>query len=104
MEFITKSYEGAEMNDGNYTFRDFYIPIHMMDGIRRYIDDHIPPGDFLSSIITNDLRESVGRADDENIRNIPAYVSYFYNEAPSSCWGSAEKMNEWLNPLPEPPK
>ena len=81
-----------------YTFREFYIPGHMMDGIRRYIDDRIPPGHFLEAIISNNLREAVGRADDENIKNIPAYVSYFWNEAPSSCWGSVEKMNEWLHP------
>ena len=81
---------------GEYQFKEFYIPERMMGGISRYIEQGIPPGDFLTAIITNDLREAVGRADDENLRNIPAYVSYFYNEAPRQCWGSQAKMDAWL--------
>jgi len=79
-----------------YSFRNFYIPERMMDGIRLYIDRGIEPGSFLTAIICNDLREAVGRADDENIGNIPAFVSYFYNEAPSPCWGSPERMDAWV--------
>jgi len=79
-----------------YRFQQFYIPSRMMLGIRRYIDDRISPGGFLKAVISNDLKNAVGRADDENIQNLPAYVSYFYNEAPSLCWGSVKKMDEWL--------
>ncbi len=78
-----------------YTFRDFYIPAYMMGGIQRYINNGIPPGDFLTAVICNDLMEAVARADDTNIRNLPAYVAYFYNEAPSLCWGSKEKFDKW---------
>ncbi len=84
------------------TFRDFTIPDHMLEGIERYIDHGIPPGHFLTAIITNNLREAVGRADDDNVQIIPAYVGYFYNEAPSACWGSIEKMNAWINKHMEP--
>ena len=42
-----------------YKFREFYIPDRMMGGIQRYINDHIRPGDFLSAIIQNDLKEAV---------------------------------------------
>ena len=55
-----------------YTFREFYIPDYMMDGVERYIEQGIEPGDFLSAIITNNLSEAVRRADDEHIKNIPA--------------------------------
>jgi hypothetical protein len=79
-----------------YRFNQFYIPERMMDGIKRYIEHHIKPGSFLCAVIQNDLREAVGAADDENIANLPAYVGYFYNEAPSICWGSREKMEAWL--------
>lgn len=80
----------------NYTFRDFYIREDMLDGIKRYIEYGIPPGSFLSGIISNDLREAVSSADDENLHNIPAFLAYFYNEAPSSCWGSPEQMKNWM--------
>jgi len=80
-----------------YTFQNFYIPDRMMPGIRRYIEDHIPPGHFLQAVICNKLKEAVMLADDENIRNLPAYASYFYNKAPIECWGSEEKMKAWIN-------
>ncbi|MBT8489906.1 MAG: hypothetical protein KJN62_02540 [Deltaproteobacteria bacterium] len=81
-----------------YNFHQFYIPARMGSGIKRYIKNRIRPGDFLSAVICNDLKESCGRADDENMANLPAYVAYFYNYAPSPCWGSKEKMELWLEP------
>jgi hypothetical protein len=80
-----------------YKFREWYIPDRMMGGIERYINDHVPPGEFLQAVICNDLREAVGRADDENMSNLPAYVAYFYNEAPGTCWGSMDAMKQWLS-------
>lgn len=80
-----------------YWFNEFYIPERMMPGIRRYVESGIVPGDFLCAVIQNDLSEAVGRADDENLKNLPAYVAYFYNEVPSNCWGSKERMQEWAN-------
>lgn len=74
----------------------YTIPERMMPSIRRYIDHGVKPCDFLTAVICNDLKEAVGRADDENIGALPAYVRYFYNDAPSNCWGSPETMREWL--------
>jgi hypothetical protein len=83
------------MND-EYTFREFYIPARMMGGIERYVEHGIPPGDFLSAIISNNLSGAVSHADEENCRNIPAYVGYLYNNVPSGCWGSPENFERWL--------
>jgi len=79
-----------------YTFKEFYISDSMMDGIERYLNDGIPPGHFLTAIICNDLTAAVLRADDTNLRNIPAFVSYFYNQAPINSWGSIKKMATWM--------
>lgn len=79
-----------------YTFRDFYISDNMLDAIKRYIEHGIEPGSFLTAIITNNLNSAVAYADDENIKNIPAFVSYFYNHAPSNCWGSIDNMDGWM--------
>jgi len=79
-----------------YRFREFYIPERMMPSLRRYIDEKKKPGNFLSAVIRNDLRDACGLADDENMRNLPAYVAYFYNEAPNICWGSQTIMDAWL--------
>lgn len=82
-----------------YTFMDWSIGQHMMDGIKRYLCEFIPPGSFLTAIICNNLKEAVGRADGENIRNIPAFVSFFYNEAPLNSWGSIDDMNEYTKAI-----
>lgn len=79
-----------------FRFNGKAIPEYMHGGIRRYLDDRIPPGDFLMAVLCNDLREACGRADDENINLLPVYIAYFYNEAPASCWGSLEKVERWL--------
>ncbi len=76
--------------------REFYVPDRMMGGIRRYIEHGIKPGDFLVAVITNNLLDSVTLSDDENLVNLPAFVHYFYNEAPAICWGSKEKMDNWV--------
>jgi len=60
-------------------------------------DHKRPVGDFLTAVLHNNLTEAVARADDENIKNLPAFVGYLYNEAPSLCWGSKERVAEWLN-------
>ena len=33
------------------------------ESIRRYIEDGVPPGDFLSAFLSNNLKESFARAD-----------------------------------------
>ena len=79
-----------------FTFRDFYISERMMGGIKRYVEDGLRPGRFLTAVIENNLSNACGFADDENMSNLPAYAAYFYNEVPANCWGSKEKMNDWI--------
>lgn len=73
----------------------YKIPAYMDEAILAYVNKGRIPGDFLQAVIGNDLKEAVGRADLENMKNLPAYVYYFYNETPTPCWGSREKMNKW---------
>lgn len=79
--------------DGEYD----QIPAHMQSAIMRYIELGIKPGDFLTAVITNDLRNAVGYADATNLPLIPLYVRWFYNEAPSGCHGSTAEMKNWIN-------
>jgi hypothetical protein len=68
----------------------------MVEGLDRYINEHILPGDFLQAVIRNDLAQATGRADETNLRVLPAFVAFFYNEAPSGCWGSRQALQRWL--------
>ena len=78
-----------------YTFREWTIPVRMMAPLLRYVEHGIQPGHFLMAVLCNDLIGAVGRADDENLRNLPAYVGYLYHEMPSVCWGSPEIVRAW---------
>lgn len=79
-----------------YTYRQFSIRPEMLASLRRYIDQRIIPGQFLQAVLSNDLCDACGRADDENMANLPAFAAYLYNEAPSACWGSPEKVAAWV--------
>ena len=72
------------------------IPKLVMDGMNRYVNHHIKPGDFLTAVIQNNLTEAIGRADEGSYSVLREIVRWFYNEAPFTCWGSPEKMDEWL--------
>lgn len=63
------------------------IPDYMRGGIIRYYENGIPPGDFLTAVIDNDLSEACGRADETNQRCLFAYMSWFYNYAQHGTWG-----------------
>lgn len=79
-----------------YKFDEFYIQDHMMEGIKRYVEDGIKPGDFLQAVICNNLSKAVWRADKKNMKNLIAFVAYFYNEVPSTIHGSKENMEAWI--------
>lgn len=79
-----------------YTFNEFYIQDHMMEAIKRYVEDGIKPGDFLTAVICNDLKEAVWRADEKNMKNLLAFVAYFYNEVTATIWGNEEMMKDWI--------
>ena len=66
------------------------------DSLVRYIERGYPVGGFLTAVLTNNLVESYGRADSRNIEVLRAYVSFLYNNCPTGCWGSREKVDAWI--------
>ena len=72
------------------------LPEHIRDSVQRYIETGCPVGSFLTAVISNDLCSAFACADSINSTNMQRIVGFFYNEAPSTCWGSPEKMNAWI--------
>lgn len=70
------------------------IPEHCRDGMQRYIEQGILPGDFLQAVICNDLVLAASRADYINQQCLMDYARFLF-QAPSVCWGSQEKMQAW---------
>jgi hypothetical protein len=75
----------------------------MHRGITDWIVQGIPGGGFLMSIIRNDLKGAVSRADNINLPKIANFVQFFTGHAPSICWGSEENADSWrgLSPAVE---
>lgn len=71
---------------------------YMVDSLKMYFEHRIGPGSFMTAVLSNDLGGACGRADDNNRRVIYEIVAWLYNEAPSSSWGSPEKVAAWLKP------
>lgn len=61
-----------------------------------YANEGRRPGGFITAVLCNDLRESVARADGRALENLPHIVAYCHWEIPSVCWGSPEKVAEWI--------
>ena len=79
-----------------FGFRRFVIREEMIEALEGYVQNRLPVGCFLQAILENNLVEALGRADEQNLLNIPAYGAWLYNEAPGNCWGSPEIVKEWL--------
>ncbi len=72
------------------------LPEHMRDAARRYIEDRIAPGGFLTAVLENNLAEAFGRADRINSKHIGDWVHWLYWDIPSEAWGSPEAVGTWL--------
>ena len=72
------------------------IPEHMINSVVAYVYDHRRVGHFLTAVLSNDLTEACNRADEENQHKLYEYVFFFYNYAPRKCWGSRERLEDWI--------
>jgi len=79
----------------DYDARDL-LPAHIRDSVRRYVEKGINPGSFLTSVVSNDLFEAVGRADDVNRHRLFDICSWFYGYAPPACFGSEKRVKAWV--------
>jgi len=60
-------------------------------------------GHFLTAVVCNDLKEAISRADEASRNHLYQIVFFFYNYAPSMCWGSPEKFKAWMSTEDDPP-
>ena len=72
------------------------LPDYMLGGVKRYLENGLEPGHFLTAVITNDLNGAFARADETNQRCMFEWVKFFYNCVPGGCHGSPERLNSWI--------
>jgi len=77
------------------------IPPQIKVALDRWANMEGGVGDFLTAVLENNLMEAVGRADHINKQLLPEICMYVYNEMPSTCHGSPEKVKLWLEAMAE---
>jgi len=68
----------------------------MADAVRRYVEKGIQPGHFLMALLSNDLMETIDRADDENAAAIRQWAIFVHCELPAGCHGSPDRVKGWM--------
>lgn len=72
------------------------LPEHMQDGMRRYVEQGIPPGGFATAVLENKLAESFLKADTDNTHYMREWAVFMWEEMPTAAWGSTEKVAAWI--------
>jgi len=71
------------------------VPHGALASLKLWVEERCEPGDFLSAVLKNDLKEAVGRADPYNMAGLKYIVMFLYNHCPGRCWGSAANFENW---------
>src|SRR5271168_3419638 len=71
------------------------IPDHMVDSVKNWVEYGWLPGEFLQSILENDIYEAVWHADNMNEGKISNWVKFVTWYLPSACHGNAERVRDW---------
>ena len=72
------------------------IPEHMQVSVVSYVMYGVRPGSFLESLVSGDFIASALNADVFNNPNLANITKFFYFYAPSSCWGTPENYEYWI--------
>lgn len=75
----------------------YKIPEHTYIALKAYVQEGHPTGDFLFSVLTNNLFGALGYADDENFTSLQEICKYIYNDVPKMCWGTPETVQAWID-------
>jgi len=68
----------------------------MRDSVERYLVYGIPPGGFMTAVLTDSLKNAVGRADMNNRRLLIEWAEWLYNYCPAAAQGSEEAVIKWI--------
>ena len=74
---------------------EYVIRPDIQESLDAWAEKGRPTGGFLEAVLSNDLFGAMRSADMTNRYAIFDICSYIYNELPSICWGSGEKVEAW---------
>lgn len=73
------------------------LPDTSQEALKRYFLYGLPPGGFLTSLLSNHPWSLViGRADSWNKPILGKYLEWLQEHAPAGSWGSEQAVQAWL--------
>lgn len=72
-------------------------PARFLESFERYINSGLRPGDFVAAVLSNDLANAVGRADDKAMEHFRDIFQVAYDLLPMKSHGSREAVEAWLS-------
>ena len=73
------------------------IPVAYMGvAMRDYMERGVPPGEFLTALLSNDLMQTFREADENNREVIFQWCRWLHNEAPPLAYGSPKNVRDWI--------
>lgn len=73
-----------------------HVPMHTRESLERYFLYGLPPGGFLTHLLTNNLYGAFASADYQNKQHMQSIVEWLVTCAPGGSYGCHEAMNQWL--------
>lgn len=72
------------------------VPEHTARALEDYLFRGLPPGRFLTSVLTNDLSGAAWSADHVNRDALVDIVKFLGHSIPGAAWGSETAVKHWL--------
>ena len=69
----------------------------MVSSVKMYIEEGFMCGHFLTALFSNDLVGVYSRGDKANTEAMKKWVTFLFNYAPASCWGSKQRVKDWIS-------
>lgn len=73
------------------------VPVHLREGLARYIADRIEPGGFLMAALRNDFLNAMLLASDNSRAGLFELAMFLHNDAPAEAVGDPGRVEAWLN-------
>ena len=71
------------------------VPEHLLSALVHWGKQECYTGDFLAAVLSNDLMDAIGRADEDSLASLRYITMFVYNELPRDCHGSRATVKEW---------
>lgn len=86
----------GHLEDIHKGFDELGLPEYMWNAVENYLMKGWMPGDFLTSILTNDLRGAFSHADWNNENKIKEWLQFMYWHMPAISQGNVEAVQFWV--------